>query len=35
MVGDEARDRRVIRPLLRGDHPKRDVLDARPLDLPR
>ena len=35
VVGDEARDRRVIWSLLRGDHPERDVLDARPLDRPR
>jgi len=29
---DEPRDRRVIRPLLRGDDAEGDVLDARPLD---
>ena len=32
---DEARDRRVIGPLLRRDHPERHVLLARPLDHPR
>jgi hypothetical protein len=31
----EARDRRVIRGLVRGDHPHRDVLVAAPLDPPR
>jgi hypothetical protein len=29
------RDRAVIRPLVRGDHAERDVIDARPLDHPR
>jgi hypothetical protein len=28
----KARDRAVIRPLVRGDHAERDVIDARPLD---
>jgi hypothetical protein len=32
---DEASDRRVIRVLLRRDHPERDVLLTRPLDHPR
>ena len=32
---DEPRDRRVIGPLLRRHHAERDVLLARPLDLPR
>ena len=32
---DEPRDRRVIGPLLRRQHPERDVLLARPLDQPR
>ena len=32
---DEARDRGVIGPLLRGDHAARDVLHARALDRPR
>jgi hypothetical protein len=32
---DEPGDGRVIGPLLRRDHPKRDVLRARPLDHPR
>jgi hypothetical protein len=31
----KARDRAVIRPLVRGDHAERDVIDARPLDHPR
>jgi hypothetical protein len=35
MALQEASDRRVIRPLLRRDHPKRDVLDAGSLDHPR
>jgi hypothetical protein len=29
------RDRGVIGHLVGGDHPKRDVLNARPLDAPR
>ena len=35
MLGHEPRDRRVIRALQRRDHPKRHILLARPLDLPR
>ena len=35
MALDEPRDRRVIRPLLRGDDAEGDVLDARALDDPR
>ena len=31
----EPRDRRVIRRLVGADHPRRDVLDAAPLDPPR
>jgi hypothetical protein len=32
---DEARDRRVIRPLLGSDHATRDVLDTGALNRPR
>ena len=31
----KARDRAVIGPLVRGDHPERDIVDAGPLDHPR
>jgi hypothetical protein len=31
----KARDRAVIRPLVRGDHPEREIVHARPLDHPR
>jgi hypothetical protein len=31
----KAGDRAVIRPLVGGDHPERDVIDAGPLDRPR
>jgi hypothetical protein len=35
MALEEPGDRRVIGPLPRRDHPKRDILHARPLDHPR
>ena len=31
----KARDRAVIRPLVRGDHPERHIVDTGPLDHPR
>jgi hypothetical protein len=34
MAPAKPRDRAVIRPLVHGDHPERDIVDAGPLDHP-